>query len=492
MWVAVAVLAVVSAGWVTLAVAGGAALTHESGVLIGLAMDARAGTFYRPLVGPAGYGGTRYGPVHVLLHWGLMTAGLAPIAAGHLLTLTAAAGLWAGMAVLIRQRPGGPAVPWAAAVAFPLLALASADTRYMLASIRPDVLPAALNVWGLVCVGRLIDVGQGRAGLGRGLAAAAAAGLFAVAILAKISAGFGVVAAVVSLAIARRFLAAGGVGVVTGLIVAIGAVGLNALSHGQLWANFHACGNATGRPPVTGAAYAAILREVFVTNDWTGSLLTLTAVAAWAIVPAARRGVAGVYLPVTIALTLPMYVTPGLSANHLIDVRVAAVLTLATATLATAADRRRGAWAAVVAVVVVVTLVPAAQRGAFAKAKFRRVDSLRRAVLRTAAAGGKVGPILSDNDMVPIAVGQRPFMLDQFMFPSVRAARPDAPDDLYRRLDERFFAAVIVRHDPLKPAENWAWGGARFAAELSAHYAPAGELNALDHLWIYTPKRDAK
>src|SRR5829696_6198507 len=72
-------------------------LTFVSGVWISLATDLRDGVFYRALVGPDGYGGTRFFPLHVVLHAALMKLGAAPLSSGYVLSAAAAAALMIGV-----------------------------------------------------------------------------------------------------------------------------------------------------------------------------------------------------------------------------------------------------------------------------------------------------------------------------------------------------------------------------------------------------------
>src|SRR5262245_6661216 len=60
-------------------------LSYAEGVWIGLALDTAHGTFYRPLDGPEGYGGTRYFPLFFSLHAGLIRAGFNAIWSGYVL-----------------------------------------------------------------------------------------------------------------------------------------------------------------------------------------------------------------------------------------------------------------------------------------------------------------------------------------------------------------------------------------------------------------------
>ena len=84
-------------------------LDDASGNWTALAKDFTAGVLYRPLQGPAGYGGSRYFPLHFVLHAALMDVMGDPIRSGFAVSALAMLLLMAGMYVLLR-RLGAPRV----------------------------------------------------------------------------------------------------------------------------------------------------------------------------------------------------------------------------------------------------------------------------------------------------------------------------------------------------------------------------------------------
>ena len=77
-------------------------LNHPAGVLIAMASDLKAGIFYRPIYGPAGYGGTRYFPLYFVLQAALMKLGMPILLSAYVLSAAAMAALLAGMFCLLR------------------------------------------------------------------------------------------------------------------------------------------------------------------------------------------------------------------------------------------------------------------------------------------------------------------------------------------------------------------------------------------------------
>jgi hypothetical protein len=125
----------------------------SNGTITAHATDLVEGTFYRPTLGLDGYGGSRYMPLHFVLHASLIPVFGDPIPAGYAVTAAATLALLLGFHRLLRSL----GVPSGRAIAFTCLALASFSSQMALMAIRADLLPAALNVWGLVfCVGAVL------------------------------------------------------------------------------------------------------------------------------------------------------------------------------------------------------------------------------------------------------------------------------------------------------------------------------------------------
>src|SRR5271165_1712145 len=85
----VAVIVVIAVVRASYSWATDAWVNHPAGVLIAMAADLKAGVFYRPLFGPAGYGGTRYFPLYFVLHALLMKMGLPVLLSAYLLSAAA-------------------------------------------------------------------------------------------------------------------------------------------------------------------------------------------------------------------------------------------------------------------------------------------------------------------------------------------------------------------------------------------------------------------
>src|SRR6185369_14478690 len=93
-------------------IAQGGYLTDVSGAWAALADDFVHGVLYRPVFSELGYGGTRYFPLHIVVHGGLAWLGLGLRPAGHLLSLASAVLLVVAGARALQQRGATRELAW--------------------------------------------------------------------------------------------------------------------------------------------------------------------------------------------------------------------------------------------------------------------------------------------------------------------------------------------------------------------------------------------
>src|SRR5271154_4352746 len=128
----------------------GGYLSYVSGTWAALADDVAHGELYRPLISPLGYGGTRYFPLHFVLHGALVAIGVPMRMAGHAISVLSAVLLVCSGAIGLYRLGASRGLACAGGV----LALASRTAVMGAAGIRGDLLPVALGVAGLALVPR--------------------------------------------------------------------------------------------------------------------------------------------------------------------------------------------------------------------------------------------------------------------------------------------------------------------------------------------------
>jgi len=471
-----ALLALLTLARLPSAWASGNALNHVSGAWMALADDLAHGLLYRPVRDPAlGFGGTRFFPLTFALEAVLFRAGLPLVVAGQLLAL--AAGLSAALGAAHFLRRAGHTLPAAAGLgALPLAGFAG---QLGLASARGDLPAAALSIWGLSCL--LPDPRRpGARTVGKGGIAAV---LFVLAFLAKPT-------ALAAAAAGTAFLWRSGergpavrltMRVAVGCALALAAV--DVLSAGR----FHELlgGLGTGGAHLAGLVHAPLrLAEVMVREDPAG--LVLLAAAGSALLgrhpSAAARSpallLASLWLASSLATVLAVLASPGTGVNHLLELEAAAAL-LAGSALSPPRTRLAGpgglsrlvsAAAALAAAVSLFTSAAAWRRDRAGS----RIAEAREAL--DAAREGAPAPLLSEDPLVPLLGGERPFALDAWMLRIEADRDPTVAAALVERLRSGGFRAVVLLRAVDAPdAEEWFSHelGSAALAEIRQRWRPA-------------------
>ena len=319
LWLAAAVALCVSIKHLLLALPHHDGLGHVSGAWTGLAQDVAEGTLYRPLWAETGYGGTRFLPLHFVLHGLLIRAGVPVLWAGHSIGLGAMAALVAGAHRLMRSFGVSG---WVAA-AFALLALSPMTSQHALAAIRGDGLAAALNVWALAyCASVLLRPSRKRALL-------AAAILFTLAFAAKVTTVFGFVAAVGAFCLAKDWRAARRLTLYTlaGMIVVLAATQL--ASRGSFWDTMAACSSGGTNWHYLATAPRRFLVTALNFDPQSLVLLVLSLGALLSTRPSRWGSLVALSLITSLGVLLVIMGSPGTDYNHFIDVAVLALVLIA-------------------------------------------------------------------------------------------------------------------------------------------------------------------
>ena len=428
----IAAIAVVTAVRLSVTISRHSRLNLISGICIGQAVDLSQGVFYRPVLSEEGYGGTRYMPLHFVLHAALMRALGGPIAAGFAISLFSAAALCAGTYLFLRVLR----VPRVLAGSFAVFWLATGAGQFAVSTIRMDLLAAALNVWGLFFSARCLT-GPGR---DRNVYWAAAA--FVLAFFTKLVSVFGLIASALALVLAGRWKSAAKLCVSTSGGILLAAAIVNLASSGRFLESMAACA-WDGKISELAAGPLVMFKQLKDTDPVTAGIWFMAFAALVAGPVRELKGLPALSLASTGILLSAALAMPGVSFNHLVDLHVAAF-----AVIAVYAARTRSHLPLVVSLVAVMltanALVTLAGNRRY-DTKQRRADAA--AVL--GAVGDYARPMLSEDAIVAIYAGERPFMLDSYGFRILSSTRPAMREDLLGRLERRQFGCVVVQSDPL-------------------------------------------
>lgn len=459
-------------------------LDNEGGIWTTMAQDASDGMLYRPLVSDLGYGGTRYAPLHALLHARLMKAGIDPVTGGFLLGVAATAFVMGGFYVLLRRLE----VPASFAVLTACFFLAPYCVRSGILSIKADLLAAGLDVWGLAAVTFLSGGSIALPGAFPAARPAArwwpamllAAVCFVLAAMSKVTIVFGIASAFVWLLMRGEKKKAISLAAVFALGVLLAVLAVQWASDGRAVAVFRACASAAGGWHRLAKAPAGFFPAVFshdkaVGGFWVTAILLLAARRQW-------TGLPTILLIFTSVGTLVLFGTRGIDINHLIDLYLASLLLLAV-------QFRTGRAARIVVPLVMSAMVIHAATSCLREAKQMRVEKRRQvmeAILIDAGKSGLKGPMLAENPMLPILAGDRPYMLDAFMLSVIDLRYPQVDQRLTDDLVHQRFSAVIITADLTHdirptPLDHWP----TLLQRMKEHY----ELKMVeDKNLIYLPK----
>jgi hypothetical protein len=469
---------------------GGVPFDVTSGVWTALARDFADGVLYRPLFGPQGYGGTRYMPLFFVAHGALMRLGLDPVVAG--LWLTGASALFLDLALYGALRELG--VRPALAIPFAVLGHATLSVQLLTLGTKCDLLASALNLAGVALALRYTR-------RPRPLTLAAAVVALAAAFFTKLTTLSGIAATIALLRSRSGPRAATAAALGWLALLATGSAALFAASDGRAWSSFRAVGSGG-----IGLSYAvrfpywfalAVVEDPFY-------LLIFLAALFYAVreVRLRRTAFAVGYFWLAAALTVPVFASPGTDNNHLIDLLAASLLLLGHVCEHLAASARVAMLLpAALACLTMTGWVPGMVSIGSVIARMGRPE--RRAIAAILEKVGPRGRILSENPLIPVLAGHRPFLSDPFSLHLLARSSPEVRADFERRLVAGDFnAVVLVDWSGSEPASAMAalrartdrgadrfYGGVRFTDDfldlLDRYYA----VSMVEHPFVVFERR---
>jgi hypothetical protein len=405
-----------------------------------MAMDTAAGVFYRPFSGDYGYGGARYFPLHFTIHVLLIRSGMDPIRSGYLLTAAGLIGLVAGIYFLLRQF----GVSRLLSAALAACALATASFQWSATTVRGDLLAAVLNIWGLAFSARVATDGRKKDTV-------LAAGAFALAFMTKFTTLFGLAATVIGLHLAGRRRESKMLAVTALVLIGLLFGAATIASGGRLPEYMMNC--ASGGVSLYSLKVWPIRFNEAVTKDPFGMALVL--VAFGALIASGRKAwktIPALALLLTAGATVLLYLSRGISWNHLIDVEAVALIFIAV-------NAKRMEGTASNAVLAVTALICLAAIGNtvinFRLKDARDLRAERKEILET--IGKRPGPLLTETNLFLESSGERPYVVDCWSFRVLTGKHPELAEPLNAAMSHRFFRAVILNTDPRSAAGKMAY-----------------------------------
>jgi len=436
-----------------------------SGTWTALAIDVRDGVWYRPLLGPDGYGGTRYFPLWLILDAGLMRLGLSPLAAGHAISLVSALALVVGARRLLRSLEVPPGAAWSLA----MLTLCTSAGMLALTTVRGDLLPAALSMWGLACTVAIVRDRRPAQAL------AVAAALFSLAIFAKPTSIYAVAAAVAVLAVNGRASRGWTLAGLAAALAAAMVLAVNVASGGRMFETLRACASSGATFWNIVHAPLAFLYTLAHQDPMTSVIVALFVAALCLAQKEIWHELPTWAAVASLAALVAVNASPGIDFNHDVDFLAFALLFVG---FQVARNRLPGS---------LTTLALAAAATLSIVLFFYNVRELRRlgqqasiepvrAYLRELDGAGDGGPVSSDNALFPSVDGRRSSLVDPFMFQLLRRRDARFERDLESRLTSQRFSAIVLQADSQTDVGRAILAdlfGDRFMSTLESQYALA-------------------
>lgn len=458
--ICVALLVLFTAVRMVVAFAHGSQLGHVTGTWASLAYDLSKGLFYRPLYDPLiGFGGTRYFPLYFSLHALLFLIWPNLVWAGYLATLVSLGVFWSGLYSLLRALGTEKKL----SVLLTLASLSSAASQLAVSSIRGDLLPVGLLLWGFSfgCTAR-----NRRSYAWAGL-------FFVLAFAAKVTAIYGLCVFSLWLCLRPGARLREGVGFFFGSLVGCALmVGFfQWASAGRFWESFTACASAgIGLNRVQ--AIVSLFFQSLIGDDITSLCFLFLAAGAfvWQLKKNRRFACSlpALFWLASLGATFIILASPGTGYNQFLDLQASAIVILAS--LARSQER---AWRTAERLLWI-TMAVALWGGYYwlrfdlSYNKFAEITNLVAAV--PSAASSKQ---LSEDPWIPLLKGKQAFVQDAFSIRVLRERRPDLDRIFHESLERKEFGAVFL-FKALPEKEHWyrkVHFGPGFVENLGRNYA---------------------
>jgi hypothetical protein len=408
-----------------------------------LAWDFVHGEFYRPPLGPHGYGGTRYMPLLFGTQALLMRFGLDPIHAGVILMQGSVLAAAAALYVSLRDYDVAPRL----ATPLALTVFATVIYQQYCTDLNPDYLAFAFALSGVPLALR----SDRRNHLWRLCAVSVA---IVLAALTKVTALAYLVPIAWWLVRVHKVHVAVWFAVGTTALFAAAIAAIEVASHRAFLDSFRA--TISG-----GMGSADVWRAVpkFVREIAIDPFVAVPFIAAgWSAFAVGRRrfGLPHMVLITASSITLVIFASPGTVGNHLVDLHIASLFVIGVAIAdgqlpgRAAASVFAGMAIALTAISIPVPRIPSVMatlrgRGLPSRAMVRAIHE------EFLPAGTRY---LSTDPIVAVLNDERPVVLDAFNLNRFVRERTPAGRDLEQRLRRREYDFVILREDHHSPQDR--------------------------------------
>lgn len=432
---------------------------HTSGVWAALAGDFSQGEFYRPVMDERGYGGTRYMPLFFLMHGWLVSLTGDLIGTGQLCVQLSALFIVSALAGLLWRQGLKPTL----VIPLSLLFLGSFTYQRLSVQLRCDFLAAGAVLWSVLCLENYLA-------RRRPLWLGGVIFWVVVAFFTKFTSLYilpWIVWRLWRSDLGREALGLIGAGCLAG---GLGLALLQWASQGRFAENFSACVTGGSSLESLLKSFNTLYLNVCYEDPLTLILLlptlpfALLSAIAWSplkvslsweragtpaqtytlnLASPQHRG-QSLLLLWSVGVTWFIFTSPGTWMNHLVDPIAAAILVLGVLFAHSPLTRTlAGITCLLVGAIHVVTWFPGAPS---IQATVSQTGRLRRQALEdlNARFHFRGRTYLAENPSVPLALGERPFLMDEFSLRLFLQNNDAVAKDFERKIRRRYFDYIIL------------------------------------------------
>lgn len=443
---------------------------HVPGIWIAQSVDANNGVFYRPILNADGMtGGTRYFPLPIVLLSFLYQLGTPLVIGVYLITTFFLLLFLLGVFLLVKRL----GLSWEIALIISLLTLSPEIVIRTWYKGYIDILTSAFNILGLAVLYKSDEK------MIKPLHCILGGSFFALAFLSKLTALYGLVTFIIYFWQKNKLKELFYLIVTFISLSLLGLILTEMKSEGRFSLNLYA--SLTGGANLSSIVSSPIkLFYVYYEHDFSFYILILALAAYLISFKLAKAHFVGITFLITFLMTILIMFSPGTYQNHFIDL---SVVSLITATYFFYRENKR----------LCVTLLfiwgsLAAIRNCYTALNPNKVsfkDTLFEIAENTKE--GK-GPLLSEHPLIPMLVGEVPYMTDEFMFRHIAKTDRQLERSLLQDLQNEKFRAIIIDGWEL-PLERWDEKRGYLTEELvkvmKEHYNYVGTIGSY---FIFKPK----
>jgi len=446
---------------------------HVSGAWTSLAHDLSQGIFYRPLYShDSGYGGTRFMPLFFVIYSLMSRITGDYLSAGYLLNIIIIMGISSVLFFMLRKNRNITTVLLLVSCLF-----ISVNLHVALEDIRGDLTAVFFSLSGLSFAMKCEDRKNNSSLIFASL-------FFILAFFTKLTSVHGFAAVTIWLLVRRQWKSAMLFSLIFGIAAAVGLGIIHYFSNGNFIQNvlFSASGGAS----LIGILRAPLwfVKVMLLTDIPVLFLLVLAGTLFIYFIKESWKSLAGIYLIMTLGVTVTIFGSPGTWGNHLLDLHIAVIVFIGIIVHEKGKELVYFVFLQLL-LIIGISLQPLAGGLKWTREKMLgRINNIE--VIQLKAKHGK-GDILSENPLIPLVLGEPVYVQDAFMLRQFAKHNRAQAEPLLARIRNKDFRILFMMKD-IRANREWysdSHFGDLITGEILNNYSLEGPCGLY---FIYRPK----